>query len=51
MLHSLRLDNGRPLWQLPQPGKLVHLEGAPAVTGNLAFMGGGAAGVICVDIN
>jgi outer membrane protein assembly factor BamB len=50
ILHCLRVD-GRPLWQSPQPGKLVHLEGAPTVAGNLAYIGGGAAGVICVDLN
>lgn len=51
ILHCLKLDAGRPVWQLPQPGSLVHLEGSPAIAGNLAYIGGGAAGVICVDIN
>src|SRR5262249_44921775 len=42
ILHCLRLDKGTPLWQLPVPGTLVHLEGPPSVAG-------GAAGALCVD--
>src|SRR5262245_17513700 len=30
-LHCLRLDKAMPLWQLPVPGELVHLEGSPTV--------------------
>ncbi|HEY8504196.1 MAG TPA: PQQ-binding-like beta-propeller repeat protein, partial [Gemmataceae bacterium] len=48
-LHAIRAADGRPVWQLPLPGKLVHLEGAPAVIGRHAFTGGGAAGVLCVE--
>lgn len=51
ILHSLRLDKGLPLWQLTVPGTLVHLEGSPTVAGGRAYIGGGAAGVICVDAN
>jgi outer membrane protein assembly factor BamB len=47
-LHCWRKD-GQTLWQLPLPGTLVHLEGAPAVAGNRVIIGGGAAGVICVE--
>ena len=51
VLHCLSLDGGMPLWQLPVPGKLVHLEGSPTVADGRVFMGGGAAGVLCVDLN
>src|SRR5262245_10413956 len=49
-LHCLS-DQGLPLWQLPVPGKLVHLEGSPTIVDGRAYIGGGAAGVICVDID
>ena len=51
ILHCLRLDKGQPLWQYPVPGNLVHLEGSPTVQGGKVFLGGGAAGVLCVDLN
>jgi outer membrane protein assembly factor BamB len=50
VLHCLSLDGGMPLWQLPVPGKLVHLEGSPTVADGRVFIGGGAAGVLCVDL-
>jgi len=50
-LHCLRAEKGLPLWQLPVPGKLVHLEGSPTVADGRVYVGGGAAGVICVDLN
>ncbi|HMF14490.1 MAG TPA: PQQ-binding-like beta-propeller repeat protein, partial [Gemmataceae bacterium] len=50
-LHCLRAEKGQPLWQLPLPGKLVHLEGSPTVSNGRVYFGGGAAGVICVDLN
>jgi outer membrane protein assembly factor BamB len=31
------------------PGKLVHLEGSPTVAKGRVYLGGGAAGVLCVD--
>ncbi|HMF16234.1 MAG TPA: hypothetical protein VKE98_03465, partial [Gemmataceae bacterium] len=43
-LHCLKLDVGAPLWELPMPGKLVHLEGSPTISEGKAFIGGGAAG-------
>ncbi|MBC7821719.1 MAG: PQQ-binding-like beta-propeller repeat protein, partial [Planctomycetaceae bacterium] len=49
VLHGVRLDAGLPLWQLPVPGQLVHLEGAPTIAGGKVFIGGGNAGVLCVD--
>lgn len=51
VLHCLTADTGRPLWQLPMPGDLVHLEGAPAVANGKVYMGGGAAGVVCVELD
>jgi outer membrane protein assembly factor BamB len=51
ILHCLRLDKGRMLWQYPLPGTLVHLEGSPTVAGGRVYLGGGAAGVVCVDLN
>ncbi|SRR5579871_4860098 len=51
MLYCLRADQGLPLWQLPLPGKLVHLEGSPTVLNRHVYIGGGAAGVLCVDLD
>jgi outer membrane protein assembly factor BamB len=50
MLHCVTADGGRPVWQLPVPGDLVHLEGGPTVAGGRVYIGGGAAGVICVEL-
>ena len=49
VLHALAADTGRPVWQLPLPGDLIHLEGAPTVHNGKVYTGGGAAGVLCVD--
>jgi outer membrane protein assembly factor BamB len=49
-LHCLQAD-GLPLWQLPVPGKLVHLEGSPTIADGKVYIGGGAAGVLCVDLD
>jgi outer membrane protein assembly factor BamB len=49
MLHCVTADTGKPLWQVVMPGNLVHLEGAPTVSGGKVFMGGGAAGVFCLE--
>src|SRR5262249_34043762 len=40
-LHCLSIDQGLPLWQLPVPGKLVHLEGSPTIADGKAYIGGG----------
>ncbi len=50
-LHVWSTDGESLLWQLPVPGKLVHLEGSPTVVGTRAFVGGGNAGVLCVDLD
>lgn len=47
VLHCLNAD-GSPVWELSAPGTLVHIEGAPAVAGKRVYIGGGAAGVLCV---
>ncbi len=49
-LYCLDLDKGMPLWQLPVPGTLVHLEGSPTIQSGRVYIGGGAAGVLCVDL-
>ncbi len=51
ILYALRAEKGPGVWQYPVPGNLVHLEGSPTIAGNRALIGGGAAGVLCVDIN
>jgi outer membrane protein assembly factor BamB len=51
VLHCLSEDKGMPLWQLTVPGTLVHLEGSPTVHKGRVYVGGGAAGVLCVDMN
>jgi outer membrane protein assembly factor BamB len=50
VLHCLTADAGRPVWQLPMPGELVHLEGAPTIADGKVYTGGGAAGAVCVDL-
>jgi outer membrane protein assembly factor BamB len=52
-LHCIRAAPGTkgalPLWQLPIKGNLTHLEGSPTVANGRVYVGGGAAGVLCVD--
>jgi outer membrane protein assembly factor BamB len=50
VLHCLHASTGKPLWQLPLPGNLIHLEGAPVIAGGRVYVGGGAAGVLCVEL-
>lgn len=50
VLHGLSAETGRPVWQLTLPGDLIHLEGGPTIVDGKAFIGGGSAGVICVDV-
>jgi len=50
ILYALKADTARPFWQLPLPGKLVHLECPPAIDKGRVFIGGGEAGVIAADI-
>jgi outer membrane protein assembly factor BamB len=51
VLHCVHTLTGKPLWQLTLPGNLIHLEGAPVVAGRKVFIGGGAAGVLCVELD
>ncbi len=51
VLHCIHAKTSRPLWQLVVPGDLIHLEGGPVVAGGKVFIGGGAAGVLCVELN
>ncbi len=48
-LYCLSLDKGTPVWQLKVEGTLVHLEGSPTIADGKVYLGGGAAGVLCVD--
>ena len=50
ILYCLRESTGLPVWQLSVPGKLVHMEGAPAVANGRVYAVGGEAGILCVDI-
>jgi outer membrane protein assembly factor BamB len=50
-LHCLRAADGRPIWRLDVPGELVHIEASPSIAGGCVIVGGGSAGVICVDMN
>jgi len=49
VLRCLEADTGLPLWQLAVDGRLVHLEGSPTVADGRVYVGGGGAGVFCVD--
>jgi len=51
VLHCLKSAGGMPLWQLPVPGKLVHLEGSATVSDGRVYIGAGAAGVLCVHLD
>jgi len=51
ILYCADAATGLPLWQHPVPGDLVHLEGSPAIAGGRAYVGGGAAGVLCVELD
>ncbi|QJW95943.1 outer membrane protein assembly factor BamB family protein [Frigoriglobus tundricola] len=51
VLHCVNATTSKPLWQLVMPGTLIHLEGAPTVAGERVFMGGGAAGAFCVELD
>lgn len=50
LLYCVRTDTGLPVWQYAVPGKLVHLEGSPTIDKGRVHIGGGAAGVLCLDM-
>jgi outer membrane protein assembly factor BamB len=49
ILHCLKANKGGIVWQYTLPGNLVHMEGSPTVADGKVYLGGGAAGVICID--
>jgi outer membrane protein assembly factor BamB len=51
MLYCLEAAEGNPVWRQSIPGDLVHLEGSPTILDGKAYIGGGAAGVICIEID
>lgn len=51
VLHCVSLSTSKPLWQLVLPGDLIHLEGGPVVAGGKVYIGAGAAGVLCVEMD
>ena len=51
ILHCVTADSGKPIWQLPLPGDLIHLEGGPTIANNRVYMGGGAAGIMCYELD
>jgi len=50
VLHCINVKSSKPLWQLAMPGNLIHLEGAPVVAGGKVYIGGGAAGILCLQM-
>jgi outer membrane protein assembly factor BamB len=48
-LRCVRASDGLPLWRLPVPGQLVHFEGTPTEADGKLYVGGGSAGVLCLD--
>jgi outer membrane protein assembly factor BamB len=51
MLYCLEAAQGAPVWRHSVPGDLVHLEGSPTIVDGKAYIGGGAAGVLCIEID
>jgi outer membrane protein assembly factor BamB len=45
----MRASDGLGLWRYDVAGELVHIEASPAVADGKVYVGGGNAGVICVD--
>jgi outer membrane protein assembly factor BamB len=50
LLYCIEAGSGLPVWQLPVPGELVHLEGSPTIEQGRVYIGGGEAGILCVDL-
>ncbi len=51
ILHCLDATTSKPLWELTLPGALIHLEGSPTVADGKVYIGGGAAGALCVELD
>jgi outer membrane protein assembly factor BamB len=49
-LYCLQAETGLPAWQFAVPGRLVHLESAPTIDRGRVYIGGGDAGVLCLDL-
>ena len=50
-LYCLPADGGHLLWAFAVNGPLIHIEGSPAIANGRVYVGGGAAGVLCLDMN
>ncbi|KPK84578.1 MAG: hypothetical protein AMJ81_05230, partial [Phycisphaerae bacterium SM23_33] len=50
VLYCLQADGGRGAWQLPLPGKDIRLECSPTIERGRVYIGGGGAGVLCVNL-
>lgn len=51
VLYCLPADGGFLYWALNVPGELVHMEGSPAIANGKVYVGGGSAGVLCVELD
>jgi outer membrane protein assembly factor BamB len=51
MLYCIEAAEGAPVWRHSIPGDLVHLEGSPTILDGKAYIGGGSAGVMCIEID
>jgi outer membrane protein assembly factor BamB len=51
ILYCLGASDGGRVWRHSVPGDLVHLEGSPTIVDGKAYIGGGAAGVLCVEFD
>lgn len=50
LLFCIRADTGRPQWQYSVPGHLVHIESPPTIDRGRVYVGAGAAGVLCLEL-
>jgi outer membrane protein assembly factor BamB len=50
-LYCFPADGGHLLWMVSMAGPLIHMEGPPSIANGRVYVGGGAAGVRCVDLN
>jgi outer membrane protein assembly factor BamB len=50
-LRGVRASDGLLLWELPIPGKRVHFAGTPTIADAKLYVGGGNAGVLCIDLS
>lgn len=51
LFYCLEATEGAPVFRHSVPGDLVHLEGSPTIVDGKAYIGGGAAGVLCIEID